>query len=427
MRTNKLMVLGVCAILLASSCSSDGEPDAVSTEPGDGGRGATSGVADDVALDVAGHGAAPGGRFLESFTGKPDAPTAWTSADWDLTVHSRDLATWDALEPMHAMHGPQCQGPPDTHETSSYSQAVFQCNDHMMTAIKAEGYGAIYLTPDRMVDFSEGAALISVDVSTLRLSNRDWWDIWITPFDDNLQLPLEDWLPDLNGFPRHGIRVTLTPENKFIAEVFDDGVRTGLAEAGAGPYDTFLEPDPARRDTFELRISSEHITFGMPHYGQTWVDSDLPDLGWSQGVVQFGHHSYNPEKAEVPPGGAEANTWHWDNVTIDPSMPFTMIHADANHVGGGASVATIGFDAPAPQNAHLRFAGIGTDIQISVDGGESWEPALVQWASKPGAEEHFRSYWTPVPEGVDQVLVRGTDWWAGPWRARDFSIWAPPA
>ena len=36
--------------------------------------------------------------------------------------------------------------------------------------------------------------------STLRTSLRDWFDIWVTPHEDNLELPLDDWLNvDLNG------------------------------------------------------------------------------------------------------------------------------------------------------------------------------------------------------------------------------------
>ena len=68
---------------------------------------------------------------------------------------------------MDAAHGPGCEPPPATHPTSDYGDAVYLCKDHMMTAINAGGYGMIYLTPDRQIDFSEGEATIRFDVSTL--------------------------------------------------------------------------------------------------------------------------------------------------------------------------------------------------------------------------------------------------------------------
>ena len=73
----------------------------------------------------------------------------------------------------------------------------------------------------------------------------------------------------------------------------------------------------------------EHLRFGMPAYSLAWVDTALPDLGWAQGVVQFGHHSYNPTK-ECP--DCTPNTWHWDNVTIDPAVPFNITRGDRRYV-----------------------------------------------------------------------------------------------
>ena len=58
------------------------------------------------------------------------------------------------------------------------------------------------------------------------------------------------------------------------------------------------------------------------------------------------------------------------------------------------------------------------------DGGETWTPAVRQALLK-AADEHFKSYWTPIPAGVDRVLIRGADGWFGPWMVRDISIWAP--
>lgn len=362
------------------------------------------------------------GQLLETFDGQPSQPEPWRPSAWDVTIHSRDRETWAALEPMQAMHGADCGAPPASHAVSAYEQAVFLCRDHLMTAINAHGYAMIYLTPNRLVDFGAGEATISFDLSTLRSSQRDWVDLWITPYDDQLQLPLESWLPDVGGEPRNAIHIrmdTFNGQTIFKATLIHEFAATELPLASTDGYERVLTPDAKRRDTFELRISREHLRFGMPAYSLTWVDTALPDLGWAQGVVQFGHHSYNPTK-ECP--DCTPNTWHWDNLAIRPSAPFTIIPA-ARRSLGPADNPTVEFPAPAPPGAHLRFAGIGTNLELSFDGGASWQAAQRQ-AQRGEAPEHFASYWAPIPAGVQRVQLRGASWWGGDWHVRDLSIWS---
>jgi hypothetical protein len=369
--------------------------------------------------------------FLEAFDGNPAHPQPWKPDNWDVTVHSRDLETWKMLEPMEAMHGSDCAAPPASHTISAYEDAVFLCRDHLMTSLLAEGYGAIYLTPDQLVDFSNDEAVISWDMSTARSSGRDWVDLWITPYQDNLQLPLEDWLPDLDGEPRNAIhvRMDLTNGDTMFQTSIIRNFET-LEIPGQNllvGYEVFLTPDAKRRDKFELRISRNHIRFGMPAYNFYWIDSAISELDWGKGIVQFGHHSYNPAKdagcslnqnAKI---GCAPTTWHWDNINISPAVPFTILRADQRAVD--AEAAQIQFPIPAPANAHLRFAGIGMQIEVSFDKGKTWQPALQQTQEK-SVEEHFSSYWTPIPAGTQSIQFRGDDWWGGPWVGRDISIWA---
>jgi hypothetical protein len=325
---------------------------------------------------------------------------------------------------MQAFHGPACDGPPATHPNTSYEGAVFQCNHHLMTAIRASGYGAIYLTPNQMVDFSGGEAIIRFDVSTLRGSNRDWVDLWITPYEDNLQAPLEAWLPDLNGEPRHAvhIRMEFGDENnltgRFDGEIITNFTAQDLPVINTAGYETILTPSPSQRQTFELRISNTHIKFGMPAYNFYWLDTDIAPLAWNQGVVQFGHHSYNPMKdcATCYP-----NTWHWDNVTISPAVPFTILAANRRYVQPDTNVVT--FAEPAPADSHLRFSGIGENLELSFNGGSTWQPAQIQ-AQEEYHSDHFRTYWTPIPAGTTSVHFRGQAWYGGDWHARDISIWS---
>ena len=357
--------------------------------------------------------------FLETFNGRPTSPQSWNPTNWDVTVHSRDVSTFYQLEQMNAAHGPDCSPPPATHLISSYEDAVFVCHDHVMTAINAEGYGVIYLTPDQQVDFSKNEAVISWDMSTMRSSTRDWVDLWITPFQDNLQLPLDPNLPDLSGYPRNAIHIRMDYDYTiFKAEIIRDFVATQIPGDWHG-YESFLTPSATRRDTFKLQISKTHIKFGMPTYNFWWIDANIPALSWNQGVVQFGHHSYNPTKAC---GTCGPNTWHWDNVYIAPPLPFTIIRADMRHVDPTTG-ATVHFRLPSPENAFLRFAGIGNNIQVSYDNGNSWIPAQTQVQEKFPID-HFWSYWTPMPAGVSSVLIQGQNWYGGVWMVRDISIWS---
>jgi hypothetical protein len=369
--------------------------------------------------------------FIETFDGAPAHPQPWQPANWDVTVHSRDIATWDTLEPMDATHGSDCGAPPATHPITAYADAVFLCRDHLMTAMLAEGYGVIYLTPNQLVDFSNNEAVISWDMSTARSSGRDWVDLWITPYQDNLQFPLEDWLPDLDGEPRNAIHIRMDLANgdtMFSTSIIRNFETIDIPGQNlAVGYESFLTPDAKRRDKFELRISRGHIRFGMPAYNFYWIDTAIPELDWSQGAVQLGHHSYNPAKDAGCPlnqtaqTGCAPTTWHWDNVSINPAAPFTILRANQRVVD--AEAAQIRFPAPAPANAYLRFAGIGSQLEISFDSGKTWQPA-VQQAQEKSAEEHFSSYWTPIPAGTQSIQFRGDDWWGGSWVARDISIWA---
>ncbi|MBE0697421.1 MAG: hypothetical protein IH586_10905, partial [Anaerolineaceae bacterium] len=251
--------------------------------------------------------------FSETFDVDPAAPQPWQPANWDVAVHSRDVGTWNTLEPMQAGHGADCSPPPAAHQVRQYQDAVYLCKNHLMTAINATGYGVIYLTPNHMVDFTEQEAVIRFDLSTERTSERDWIDVWITPYDDHLQLPLSDFYPDLGGEPRRAIQVEMANFNRKTTFAFNRITNfaaagyTGTAWIG---YEDFLTPSAMRRDTFELRISRTHIKFGMPAYNFWWYDKTIPALDWTVGVVQFGHHSYNPKK---DCSGCLPNTWHWDN------------------------------------------------------------------------------------------------------------------
>ncbi|MGE3913027.1 MAG: hypothetical protein AB7K36_26955, partial [Chloroflexota bacterium] len=73
--------------------------------------------------------------------------------------------------------------------------------------------------------------------------------------------------------------------------------------------------------------------------------------------------------------------------------------------------------------AYLRFGGVGTALQVSFNGGASWQAAQAQAQQLTHGANAFSSYWTPVPAGTTQVQFRGQNS-ALDWMARDISIFA---
>jgi hypothetical protein len=134
-------------------------------------------------------------------------------------------------------------------------------------------------------------------------------------------------------------------------------------------------------------------------------------------VVQFAHHSYNPTKD----GAGVPATWHWDNFTLTPSVPFTVIHTPTRAVIG--TTGTVTFNSPAPSNSWLRFTAVGS-VQYSLTGGASWLQATKQ--AFVGNYAHQSPYFLAIPAGTQTVHVRlaTEDWYQGPFIAKDFAIWS---
>ena len=129
----------------------------------------------------------------------------------------------------------------------------------------------------------------------------------------------------------------------------------------------------------------------------------VPDVGFSQGVVQFGQHSYNPTKDN---SGVPA-TWHWDNIVISPSVPFSIQRLTPRFVSDGGTVV-------APAAGTLRFSGI---CKVAIDG------AVVAPAKATSHNEHFNSYAVPVAAGAHTITFGPDAWYNGPCGAKDFAIW----
>ena len=352
--------------------------------------------------------------FEERFVGAPSAPLPWSSPRWDIVLHDR---TDGALNAMEADHDAMCGAPPSTHSIHSNSEAVFLCRDHVMTAVNSSdpGYAAVYLTPAALVDWADGVATISFDVSTFRSTNRDWIDLWITPWEDNMVLPLEAWLPDLNGPPRRAIHLRVV--NKFAWAIYAYPGERKLSQSDW--RDLPVPYSKTQRDTFSVMIGAGRLKLLYRNKSRegsiTVEDIPLPhDFNVARAVMQFGHHSYTPAK-DCPAtkiGACGPNTWHWGNVKVDKAKEFQIAK-----IGRLSAASTIGVSA-----GWLRFAARGA---TELNWGEGWIEA------HPGngglaKEGQFASYFVQVPMGATSVQIKGRATWAGPWRAEDVSVWSLP-
>jgi hypothetical protein len=368
--------------------------------------------------------------FSFNWTEKPTSPMPWNPTNWDVIVHSRNEPTWSQLDPVQAQHGPDCGPPPATHVVTSYEDAVFICNQHMMTAINAGGYGEIIFTPDHLADWTDQSVLIDWQQSTLRTSPRDWTDVTITPFLENLVLPAHTGV-DLLGRPRNAINIEMDASNPttFVGTVITDF--TAHALSGSAPSLEQVLPESARvRTHYQLEISRTHIRFGLPDQNVWWIDSPLPELGYTIGLVQWGHHSYTPDKECQPTPGVlscTGNTWHWSNFSMSASIPFTMLRGNLQQHVSHDTPKTVVFAAAAPAGSYLRFAAVG-QISVSFDHGATWTPTYPQASEKNHdgmyRDGTFNSYFVPVPRGTRDVVFSGLDTYWAWWWVKDAAIWS---
>jgi hypothetical protein len=370
--------------------------------------------------------------YVAAFTGAPAGPAPMPAAiaDFDVQIHSRDRDTWFQLEPINAQHGADCSAPPASHVNSSYEGSVYQCKDHLMTALNSSSYGVIYLTPNRILDFSNGGS-VTWEMSTEQMSKRDWWDILITPYDQNMSLPLLSNLSqgvDLQGAPLNTIHVggdngqgspVLTVVRNGVEQSYNSGETVRPVGYSVVPGTN----EAAARQTFKLtvgngRMKLERLQSATATALVFW--DEAVSVPFTSGVVTFGHHSYTPTKD----GAGVPGTRHWDNIALNPAVPFTMIKADRRYTQGGV----VNFSSPAPAHSFLRFSGL---CQISVDGvAVERVPDYDRW-NMGYHPEHTSSYWVPIQQGKQSVNVSfSADGWYDQGFgciAKDFSIWSQEA
>jgi hypothetical protein len=368
----------------------------------------------------------------------PSTPQEWRPSNWDVQIHTRGMQLDSGNEAHNADHGADCSAPPATHFVNTWQQAVYICHNHVMTAIADEGYGEVVLTPDHMADWSAGPVTIGFSVSTQRTSARDWITVDVSPFGEQLALPFDFGGTDLQGMPAHYIELnanmsqwnTVQTNWQMVRE--QAGNSFGDIQASEWPYfedATSIPMSATVRTPFELIISSAGYTFRVAPSSPIAGGKVLLQGKWSkpltftQGVVQFAHHSYNPFKCDVTSVRCYPDTWHWSNFSISSAVPYPLLrpidHQVVTQPGG-----VVTFAQGAPAGSFLKFQAIGS-VQVSYDGGKTYSAAKkppMDAALAKSDNSIWTNYLTPVPQGATSVLVRVTGGWFGNGVARDFSI-----
>lgn len=371
------------------------------------------------------------------FDGTPSAPLPVSQSpsysELDVQVHSRDSSSWQTLPAIQAQHGADCSGPPASHTNTSYEGSVYICKDHIMSAINGSaGYAEIVITPNLLFDFSHGGS-VTFDLSTLKMSGRDWWDLTISPFNQSLALPLLSTLSqgvDLNGTAMNAIHIgTDNGEGAPILRLVKNGAAScpgpcdGWAVARANANIPGSVNQAAARQPFKLTIANGRMKFERlaSDTAPAVVFWDVAaTASFNVGVVQFGHHSYTPTKD----GAGVPATWHLDNLDAQPSTTFGIVHTSPRATSGG----TVTFDSPAPAGSMLRFSAICKPVVNGVV--LSRQPSALMGENYHA--EHFSSYSVAVPVGSTSASVSfvADDWYSGPCLLKGATIWslnaAPP-
>ena len=384
-----------------------------------------------------------GSAFLEMFDGNPSAPLAFADVNWDVGVHTHNYTNPYSVT---ADFGSDCAALPATHTVSSYDDAVFICDGRLVTALRSDANGQITFVPNQIVDFSQNEVSITFDVSTDRASGKDWFELWVMPWDENLALAAEDWNAP-QCLPGDGIHIRLNDyENKFVGQTISNTQAAALTgNYSWQAYDcsgsSCIVPSADGLTTFELTIAPStansglyDVKFGMiaesttatnkPAQTVWYFDKNDVAIDFTQAIVQFGHHAKQ---------NSDANSWQWDNISISEATEFDIINGDKRSIDGATNNDTITFDtaAPAGTDTWVRFNAGGNNMSLSAyDASNTLLVTKVitpQWESAD-RDEYVHSYFVEVPVGTKSVQLTGSNWSYGSkaWYAKDLTLWVAP-
>ena len=103
------------------------------------------------------------------------------------------------------------------------------------------------------------------EMSTERSSLRDWPDVWLTPWSDNLTLPFDEGDVDLQGVPSRGIHLSaVASQSSWGVSTIANSNESALSNAwweSMGSGITAGTNQAAIRQTFKLTLTPGHVRF----------------------------------------------------------------------------------------------------------------------------------------------------------------------
>ncbi len=111
------------------------------------------------------------------------------------------------------------------HHIVRYEDMIYLCADHLMTAAYGSGASKLSLTPNHLLDTSNGKGVVEFEVSTYRTAGRDYWQIDLTPLNTHLQLPEGDVVADANGKAFNGFNINTNLDDSPLGAI---GVLGGI-------------------------------------------------------------------------------------------------------------------------------------------------------------------------------------------------------
>jgi hypothetical protein len=275
-----------------------------------------------------------------------------------------------------------------------------------MTSRAAPSYGATYLTPLALLDWSSRWALLRWDVSTLSMSSRDWIDVWVTPIRDALTVPIEHNGVAFQGTPKNAIHIRNANDASGwtvdVIKKFRTVKSRTLKLPGNFPHSAMV------RTPVRVKVFRNRVVLSMDGVGRVVVNAGP---NFRRGMVQFAEHAYNPFKDNA----GVAATWHWDNFTLAPAskLPIRRVTPQRRTADRPGAVRKFTFSGPAPARSVLLFDAV---CQVSVNFGSGFRRVAKQPSSgHNGAAESPSSYKVAVPRGARKVVVRfrPDGWYSG--------------
>jgi hypothetical protein len=377
--------------------------------------------------------AATSSIFTETFDAAPTAPSRWDPPGWDV-IRSGNASQAPFTNPIPDCNGTQSYAPMADNEEFG----VYKCPNHLMLRMANLSYGFMMLTPPTLVDFSNGEAAIQWDMSTINTNGRNWIEMHLMPVQDHILMAAERW--GSNRAARELVIMSKEGSCSGTKNTSGEGsvlIKTEIRRVLSGNYSgdeqigqaclgDYVNPSGSTYTTLEFRITKTHLKFGIPSQNAWFFDKQISDLGWDKGVLQFGVSAYNSHSNSpcFESGACPFTVFHFDNVTISPSIPFTILKGDRSFIN---STTTNQWNlTTAPSGALLKFVGIANKIEVSFNDGTSWTrvPLANQPSNNPEGDEHGDDYLTALPQGTTKVLFRGERWWGGDWEVDNIGVYA---